>query len=47
MNDEIMKDPEFLEMSEENQELEKRYFYFTTVSIGAGGYFDFMGDSPS
>ncbi|MGG4128751.1 hypothetical protein ABEW19_10790 [Paenibacillus illinoisensis] len=47
MNDEIMKDPDFLEMSEENQELEKRYFYFTTVSIGAGGYFDFMVDSPS
>ncbi|WP_339274579.1 hypothetical protein MKY59_26300 [Paenibacillus sp. FSL W8-0426] len=44
MNDEIMKDPLFLEMSEENQELEKRYFYFTTVSIGAPGYFDFMAD---
>lgn len=44
MNDEIMKDPLFLEMSEENQELEKRYFYITTVSIGAPGYFDFMAD---
>ncbi|MGF7035360.1 hypothetical protein J2T17_006368 [Paenibacillus mucilaginosus] len=44
MNDDIMKDPGFLEMSEENQELEKRYFYFTTVSIGAPGYFDFMDD---
>ncbi|ACX65319.1 hypothetical protein MHI43_15680 [Paenibacillus sp. FSL H8-0457] len=46
MNDEIIKDPGFLEMSEENQELEKRYFYFTTVSIGALGYFDFMDDYP-
>lgn len=44
MNDEILKDKDFLEMSEENQELEKRYFYFTTVSIGAPGYFDFMDD---
>ncbi|MFC4102474.1 hypothetical protein [Paenibacillus xanthanilyticus] len=46
MNDDIMKDPGFLEMSEENRELEKRYFYFTTVSIGAPGYFDFMDDTP-
>lgn len=45
INDEIMKDPEFLEMSEENQELEKRYFFFTTVAIGAPGYYDFMVDS--
>ncbi|MBY0217854.1 hypothetical protein [Paenibacillus illinoisensis] len=46
MNDEILKDPDFLEMSEENQELEKRYYYFTTVSIGAPGYFHFMEDNP-
>ncbi|WP_338709079.1 hypothetical protein [Paenibacillus amylolyticus] len=45
MNDEILKDPDFLEMSEENQELEKRYFYFTTISIGAPRYFDFMDDN--
>ncbi|WP_186323371.1 hypothetical protein [Paenibacillus xylanexedens] len=42
MNDDILRDPEFLEMSEENQELEKRYFHFTTISIGAPGYFEFL-----
>lgn len=42
MNDDLMKDMLFLQMSEENQEIEKRYFYFTTVSIGTSGYFDFM-----
>ncbi|WP_193723904.1 hypothetical protein [Paenibacillus sp. P13VS] len=47
MNDEIINDPAFLELSEENQELEERYFYFTTVSIGAPGYFDFMKVYPA
>ncbi|QOS79505.1 hypothetical protein JNUCC31_00615 [Paenibacillus sp. JNUCC31] len=40
--DEVMKEPFFLEMSEEKKELEKRYFYFTTVSIGTLRYFNFM-----
>ncbi|MBH5320709.1 hypothetical protein I6N90_23215 [Paenibacillus sp. GSMTC-2017] len=30
---------DFLKMSTENQELEKRYFYFTTISIHAPGYY--------
>lgn len=46
MNEDILKDPGFLEMSEENQELEKRYSYFTTISIGTTGYLDFMDDYP-
>ncbi|AFH63013.1 hypothetical protein ACVNS2_20355 [Paenibacillus caseinilyticus] len=40
INEEIMQSEEFLEMPEENQELEKRYFYFTTVSVFVPGYYD-------
>ncbi|WP_028609790.1 hypothetical protein [Paenibacillus harenae] len=38
ITEEIMNSEEFLEMPPENQELEKRYFYFTTVSIAVPGY---------
>lgn len=39
MNDEILESKEFLEMCKENQELKKRYFFFTTVSVAKPGYF--------
>jgi hypothetical protein len=41
MTDDILNSPEFLlEFSPENQELEKRHFYFTTVAIAAPGYYE-------
>lgn len=38
MTEKILNSDMFLEMSLENQELEKRHFYFTTVSIAVSGY---------
>ncbi|WP_169086205.1 hypothetical protein [Paenibacillus sp. PL91] len=38
ITEDLMNSEDFLQMSQENQELEKRYFYFTTVSIAVPGY---------
>lgn len=41
MTEEMLNSVEFLtECSPENQELEKRFFYFRTVAVAAPGYFN-------
>ncbi|TDL65492.1 hypothetical protein E2R58_18620 [Paenibacillus amylolyticus] len=41
MTEEMLNSVEFLtEFSPENQELEKRFFYFRTVAVAAPGYFN-------
>ncbi|MFD0589752.1 hypothetical protein ACFQZE_17320 [Paenibacillus sp. GCM10027627] len=38
--DDCLNNESFLEMSQENQELEKRHYYFSTAVIFAPGYYD-------